>query len=91
MFNNLPKKIVLAIMLIRALDLSDNFKLIQELIYLWREFFIKTKITPVIKEFIIEFYYRDNQLTQFRTKDLKELLTIAKQIKESRAEHGREI
>lgn len=91
MFNNLPKKIVLAIMLIRALNLSESMKLVQEIIYLWREFFIKTKITPAIKEFTIEFYYKDNQLTQFKVKDLKELLKIAEQIKESRAERGREL
>lgn len=91
MFNNLPKKIVLAIMLIRALNLSESMKLVQEIIYLWREFFIKTKITPTIREFTIEFYYKDNQLTQFKVKDLKELLKIAAQIKESRAERGREL
>lgn len=83
-FTQLPKMIVLAIMLIKSLDLPISLKLMKELNYLWREFFIKTKITPVIREYIVEFYYKDNQLLQFKTTDLKQLLKISQQIKESR-------
>lgn len=86
MFDRLPKTILSAIMLIRALGIKDSMKLIQEIMYLWREFYIKTNITPVIKEYIIAFYYKDNQLIQFEAKDLKELLRVAQQIKESRVD-----
>lgn len=85
-FTQLPKMIVLAIMLIKSLDLPISLKLMKELNYLWREFFIKTKITPVIREYIVEFYYKDNQLLQFNTTDLKQLLKISQQIKESRVD-----
>lgn len=86
LFNKLPKAITLAILLLKALDLKDSMKLIKEIMYLWREFYIKTKISPVIKEYIIAFYYKDNQLIQFRTSDLKELIEVAQKIKESRVD-----
>lgn len=86
LFNKLPKAITLAILLLKSLDLKDSMKLIKEIMYLWREFYIKTKITPVIREYIIAFYYKDNQLIQFNTSDLKELLKVAQQIKESRVD-----
>lgn len=86
LFNKLPKAITLAILLLKSLDLKDSMRLIKEIMYLWREFYIKTKITPVIKEYIIAFYYKDNQLIQFNTADLKELLKVAQQIKESRVD-----
>lgn len=84
LFNKLPKTITLAILLLKSLDLRDSMKLIKEIMYLWREFYIKTKITPVIKEYIIAFYYKDNQLIQFNTSNLKELIEVAQKIKESR-------
>lgn len=86
LFNKLPKTITLAILLLKSLDLRDSMKLIKEIMYLWREFYIKTKITPVIKEYIIAFYYKDNQLIQFNTSDLKELIEVAQKIKESRVD-----
>lgn len=86
LFNKLPKAITLAILLLKSLDLKDSMKLIKEIMYLWREFYIKTKITPVIREYIIAFYYKDNQLIQFNTNDLKELIKVAQQIKESRVD-----
>jgi len=86
LFNKLPKAITLAILLLKSLDLKDSMKLIKEIMYLWREFYIKTKITPVIREYIIAFYYKDNQLIQFNTNDLKDLIKVAQQIKESRVD-----
>ena len=86
LFNKLPKTITLAILLLKSLDLRDSMKLIKEIMYLWREFYIKTKITPVIKEYIIAFYYKDNQLIQFNTSNLKELIEVAQKIKESRVD-----
>lgn len=86
LFNKLPKAITLAILLLKSLDLKDSMKLIKEIMYLWREFYIKTKITPVIREYIIAFYYKDNQLIQFNTNDLKDLIKVSQQIKESRVD-----
>lgn len=84
MFEKLPKRITLAILLLKSLDLPLSMKIIKDALYLWREFFIKLQITPVIKEYIVSFYYKENQLIQFRTNDLKEILKVSEQIKESR-------
>ncbi len=86
MFEKLPKRITLAILLLKSLDLPLSMKIIKDALYLWREFFIKLQITPVIKEYIVSFYYKENQLIQFRTNDLKEILKVSEQIKESRIE-----
>lgn len=86
MFEKLPKRITLAILLLKSLDLPLSMKIIKDALYLWREFFIKLQITPVIKEYIVSFYYKENQLIQFRTNDLKEILKVSEQIKESRVD-----
>lgn len=86
MFNKLPKRITLAILLLKSLDLPLSMKIIKDALYLWREFFIKLQIEPVIKEYIVSFYYKENQLIQFRTNDLKEILKVSEQIKESRVD-----
>jgi hypothetical protein len=86
LFDKLPKRLTLTIMLIKALDLKNGMKLIQDIMYLWREFFIKVNIEPIIKEYVVSFYYKDNQLIQFRTNDLKEVLEVSKKIKESRVD-----
>ena len=86
MFKNLPKKITLAIFLIKSLALPIGLKLMQELLYLWREFLIKVSITPTIKEYTIAFYYKDNQLVQFKTTNLKDIIKVSQTIKESRCD-----
>ena len=86
MFSKLPKRITLAILLLKSLDLPLSMKIIKDALYLWREFFIKLQIEPVIKEYIVSFYYKENQLIQFRTNDLKEILKVSEQIKESRVD-----
>lgn len=77
----IPKKLRLSRLLIEALDVSFSFKLAQKIMYLWREFFIVTKIHPIIKEYIVGFYYKDEQLSQFKVKDIKDLLKITELIK----------
>ena len=76
MLKNIPKIVGLAIMLIKALDLRDCIKLINKILYLWREFYIKTKLIPIIKEYKIIFYYKNDRLISTRIKDLKELISI---------------
>ena len=86
MFNKLPKMIVSAIHLIKALDLRETIRLIQEIIYLYREFYIKTKVTPVITEYKVSFYYKDTRLAGTKIKEPKELLKLIDDIKRSRAD-----
>ena len=75
----LPKRVALAIML---LDLRLSLRLIQMILYLWREFSIKTEIIPVIQEYKISFHYKDERLSGFKLKDLKELIPVIEKLKE---------
>ena len=76
MLKNIPKIVGLAIMLIKALDLKECVKLINKILYLWREFYIKIKLIPIIKEYKVIFYYRNDRLISTKIKDLKELISI---------------
>ena len=81
MFNKIPKVIMLAIFLIKSLDLREGLTLVQELVYLWREFNIKVRIIPKIEYFTICFSYKDKQLKQIKTDRLKDIIKISEEIK----------
>ena len=81
MFNKIPKAIMLAIFLIKSLDLREGLSLVQELVYLWREFNIKVRIIPKIEYFTICFSYKDKQLKQIKTDRLKDIIKISEEIK----------
>ena len=80
MFNKIPKTIMLAIFLIKSLDLREGLSLVQELVYLWREFNIKVRIIPKIEYFTICFSYKDEQLKQIKTDRLKDIIKISEEI-----------
>ncbi len=84
MFKSLPKTIVLAIFLIKSLDLREGLRLVQELNYLWREFNIRVRIIPKIEYFTVCFSYKDNQLKQVKTDRLKDIIKISEEIKKQR-------
>ena len=86
MFNKIPKAIMLAIFLIKSLDLREGLSLIQELVYLWREFNIKVRIIPKIEYFTICFSYKDKQLKQIKTDRLKDIIKISEEIKRIQCE-----
>ena len=86
MFNKIPKAIMLAIFLIKSLDLREGLSLVQELVYLWREFNIKVRIIPRIEYFKICFYYKDKQLKQIKTDRLKDIIKISEEIKRIQCE-----
>jgi hypothetical protein len=81
MFKSLPKTIVLAIFLIKSLDLREGLSLVQELNYLWREFNIRVRIIPKIEYFTVCFSYKDKQLEQIKIYKLKDIIKISKEIK----------
>lgn len=81
MFNKIPKTIMLAIFLIKSLDLREGLSLVQELVYLWREFNIKVRVIPKIEYFTICFSYKDKQLKQIKTDRLKDIIKISEEIK----------
>lgn len=86
MFNKIPKVIMLAIFLIKSLDLREGLSLVQELVYLWREFNIKVRIIPKIEYFTICFSYKDKQLKQIKTDRLKDIIKISEEIKRIQCE-----
>lgn len=86
MFNKIPKTIMLAIFLIKSLDLREGLSLVQELVYLWREFNIKVRIIPKIEYFTICFSYKDKQLKQIKTDRLKDIIKISEEIKRIQCE-----
>ena len=86
MFNKIPKVIMLAIFLIKSLDLREGLRLVQELVYLWREFNIKVRIIPKIEYFTICFSYKDKQLKQIKTDRLKDIIKISEEIKRIQCE-----
>ena len=86
MFNKIPKVIMLAIFLIKSLDLREGLSLVQELVYLWREFNIKVRIIPKIEYFTVCFSYKDKQLKQIKTDRLKDIIKISEEIKKQRCE-----
>jgi hypothetical protein len=82
----MPKVIMLAIFLIKSLDLREGLSLVQELVYLWREFNIKVRIIPKIEYFTICFSYKDKQLKQIKTDRLKDIIKISEEIKRIQCE-----
>ena len=91
MFNSIPKVIMLSIFLIKSLDLREGVRLVQELIYLWREFNIKVRIIPKIQHFTLCFSYKDIQLKQIKTERLKDLISISEEIKKQQCDKGEDI
>ena len=77
---------MLAIFLIKSLDLREGLSLVQELVYLWREFNIKVRIIPKIEYFTICFSYKDKQLKQIKTDRLKDIIKISEEIKRMQCE-----
>lgn len=85
-FDKLPKKLALAILLLKALDLKDTLRITQQLLYLWREFMIKTSITPKIESFKVSFYWKDQYIDGVTVKELKDIIKVIESIKEARGE-----
>jgi hypothetical protein len=89
--DKLPKIILRALFLLKALDIREAITLARQVVYLYREFYIKTRLEPVIKEFIVEFKYKDETLTSCRITDIKDLIKLIDKIKSNRAMKGKDI
>lgn len=88
MFNGIPKKLAKTCCLLRGINPTKLWQLMLKIIYLYREFSITTNIDVVVKEYIISFYYKDNQLLTFKTTDLNDASKVIENIKDARAERG---
>lgn len=85
--NKIPKMIILALALLKALDLKneESLKIARDVMYLWREFYIKTRIEVIPKEFIVEFKYKDKTLSSYRLETLKDVRKLISELKDTRA------
>lgn len=84
MAGNIPKMIMLALALIKALDLKngESLKIARDIMYLWREFYIKTRLEVIPKEFIVEFKYKDNTIVSCRVDNLSTLRKLIATVKD---------
>ena len=84
MAGNIPKMIMLALALIKALDLKngESLKIARDIMYLWREFYIKTRLEVIRKEFIVEFKYKDNTIVSCRVDYLSTLRKLVATVKD---------
>lgn len=89
-FDKLPKRVALAILLIKALDIREVIQLTQQIMYLWREFSIKIDIKPVIESFKVCFYYKDEFISKVRVKELKEILPTINEIEQMQVNKDRQ-
>lgn len=71
-------------LIIKGLDIPKALELINNLVYLWREFYIRVKVTPIIQKYKVSFYYKDERLCGTDITDLKELTPLIENIKEMR-------
>lgn len=84
MARNIPKMIILSLALLKALDLKNNesLNIARAVLYLWREFDIKTRLEVIPKEFIVEFKYKDETISSCRVENLNNLRELIEKIKE---------
>lgn len=87
MFGRLPKSIKTALMIIKIANPINYLKIIQDIIYLWREFYVRTRIDVEIKEFDIQFYYMDNNILRLKTSDIRDISKLVNDLKKTRGEH----
>lgn len=80
-FDKLPKKVALAILLLKALDIRETLRITQQILYLWREFMIKTSIVPKIESYKVSFYYKDKYINGVTITELKDIIGVIEEIK----------
>lgn len=87
MFDKLPQSIKTALAIVRIANPWDYLKIVKNIVYLWREFYVRTRIDIVIKEFDIQFYYKDDNLLRLKTNDIRDIIKLIEDIKKSRGEN----
>lgn len=87
MFDKLPQSIKTALAIVRIANPWDYLRIVKNIVYLWREFYVRTRIDVVIKEFDIQFYYKDDNLLRLKTHDIRDIIKLIDDIKKSRGEN----
>lgn len=83
MAGTVPKIILRSLALLKAINMAtlEYTKIARGILYLWREFYVKTRIEVVPKDYIIEFKYKDNTIVSCRAEDLKSLSRLIEEVK----------
>lgn len=81
--NKIPNMIVRALAVLKTLNTNqrETLDMARGIMYLWREFYIKTRLEVVPKEYILEFKYKDDTIVSCRMDDLKTLKKLIEQVK----------
>lgn len=79
--DKIPKLLRLTILFLGSLDIPISVRVGQLLLYLWREFYIKVSIEPVITDYKVVIYYKNKYLSKTKIKDLKELCKMLEELK----------
>lgn len=87
MFDKLPQSVKTTIAVVRIANPWDYLRIVKSIIYLWREFYVRTRIDVVIKEFDIQFYYKDDNILRLKTSDIRDISKLVNDIKKTRSEH----
>lgn len=87
MFDKLPQSIKTALAVVRIANPWDYLRIVKSIVYLWREFYVRTRIDVVIKEFDIQFYYKDDNLLRLKTNDIRDIIKLIEDIKKSRGKN----
>ena len=78
---------MLVIAVVRIANPWDYLRIVKSIIYLWREFYVRTRIDVVIKEFDIQFYYKDDNILRLKTSDIRDISKLVDDLKKTRGEH----
>lgn len=87
MFDKLPQSIRTALAIVRIANPWDYLRIVKNIVYLWREFYVRTRIDVVIKEFDIQFYYKDDNILRLKTPDIRDISKLVDDLKKTRGEH----
>ena len=87
MFDKLPQSVKTAIAIVRIANPWDYLRIVKSIVYLWREFYVRTRIDVVIKEFDIQFYYKDDNILRLKTSDIRDISKLVDDLKKTRGEH----
>ena len=80
MFNKLHRALTRTILFVKAMDLQNTVKLIQKLVRLYREFYIRVDLEPVITRWRVSFYYKDRYVSATSIEKLSGLAGLLSEI-----------
>lgn len=81
MFSKLPRSIAKALMIVRLLSPLKYMKLAQCILYLWREFYVKTTIEIKVSTIKVTFSKGNDKILTCSPDRIEEIISIIEDIK----------